>query len=144
MIKQISVFVENKCGRLFEVTNCLAKNNINIHALSIADTTDFGILRLIVDDYKKAREVLKENGLTVKVTDVVAIAMDNTPGGLAGVLSELQTEGVSIEYMYAFNSRADEHEAMVILRLADQEAAVERIKNCNVKLFEKENIYSLS
>ena len=98
-LKQLSIFVENKPGRLEAIIDTLGKNNINIRALSIADTTDFGILRLIVDDVDRAKSVLKETGVISKRTDVVAVFLDDRSGGLAKVLSVLTAGGLNIEYM---------------------------------------------
>src|SRR5690554_1516581 len=100
-VKQISVFLENKTGRLAAVTDTLAVNGINIRALSIADTSDFGILRLIVDQPDKAYEVLKTGEFTVSVTDVIGVEMPDQPGGLAKVLKELENAEINIEYLYA-------------------------------------------
>lgn len=144
LIKQISVFIENKPGRLADVTGFLAAEGINIHALSIADTTDFGILRLIVNDPDKAKAVLRNNKLTVKTTDVIGIALMHQPGSLAGVLRELEKEDVSIEYMYAFTSRSTEHDAIVVLRLANQETAIEKIKNSSIQLLGPEILDKLN
>ena len=101
-VEQISVFLENKAGRLAEVTRVLGEAGINIRALSLADTTDFGILRLIVDQYDKAREILKDKGFTVGKTEVVAVEVPDRPGGLGLVLQILAASGVNVEYMYAF------------------------------------------
>lgn len=101
IIKQLSVFLENKTGRLVAAADVLAKNGVNIRALSLADTTDFGILRLIVDHPEKGRDVLTESGVIVRVTDVLAIAMDDVPGGTLGALHLLADQGISVEYMYA-------------------------------------------
>ena len=131
-IDQISVFVENKPGRLSEVTGYLADANINIHALSIADTTDFGILRLIVSDVEKARDVLKERGLAVKTTDVVGVSLKHRPGGLHEVLCEMDKARIAIEYMYAFTSRVETCDAIVVLCLADQEASLEKLKEYDI------------
>ena len=116
LVKQISIFLENKSGRLAEVTKVLGENNIDISALSIADTTDFGILRLIVNNPDKAEKVLKDNEFTVSCTSVIAIAVEDTPGGLAKALSILEEESIGIEYMYAFVGKADD-EALVIIRV---------------------------
>jgi hypothetical protein len=134
MLKQLSVFIENKQGRLSEVTGYMAEAGINIHALCIADTTDFGILRLIVNDADKAKNVLKERGLTVKTTEVLAVSLTHKPGSLAGVLRELEKTGISIEYMYAFTSRDAAYDAMVVLCLSEQEKAMEKVKQCNIQL----------
>ena len=128
MFKQITVFLENKPGRMEEVTGCLAEFNINIHALSIADTTDFGILRMVVSDPGKAVRVLKEKDFMVKTAEVIAVAIGHQPGSLHKVLKELKALDVSIEYMYAFTSRHQDHDAIVILSLGDQAAAVEKLK----------------
>ena len=129
MLKQITVFLENKPGRMEEVTGCLSSENINIHALSIADTTDFGILRMVVSEPDKAVRVLKESNFMVKTTEVIAASMGHSPGSLHKVLRELKTLDISIEYMYAFTSRQKEHDAIVVLRLADQDAVIDRLKS---------------
>jgi hypothetical protein len=117
IIKQVSVFLENKSGRLNEVTQILGEANINISAFTIADTSDFGILRLIVNEPEKAREILKENSFSVQTTDVVLAISPNVPGGLAKMLSILKSEDVFIEYMYAFSM--DEKNATIIIRPSD-------------------------
>ena len=124
LIKQISVFVENKSGRLAEITSVLAGNGIDIRALSIADTTDFGILRLIVSDPDKAKEALREHGMIVKTTDVIALVVPDKPGGLVSALNLLKDKGVAIEYMYAFVGKNDKG-AMVILKTDKPDVAVE-------------------
>jgi hypothetical protein len=136
LIKQISAFIENTHGRLAEVTGYLSEEDINIHALSIADTTDFGILRMIVSDPDKTKEILRRNGLTVKSSDVVAVGISHTPGSLHRVLSRLEKEDINIEYMYAFTSRPQDHDAIVILRLGNQEAALEKIKGSDIKVMD--------
>jgi hypothetical protein len=132
MLKQLSVFVENKPGRLAEVADYIAGAGINIHALSIADTTDFGILRMIVDDAEAAEKVLRAHSLAVKTTDVAAVSLTHEPGSLAGVLRELDRAGVSVEYMYAFTSRSADYDAMVVFCLSDQEAAMEKLRKCDI------------
>ena len=134
MFKQITVFLENKPGRMEEVTGCLAGNGINIHALSIADTTDFGILRMIVSDPGRAAGVLRENGFMVKTAEVVAAAMGHSPGSLHRILRELKALDISIEYMYAFSSRHKEYDAIVVLRLADQDAVIDKLKSGGLSL----------
>ncbi|MBP7343287.1 MAG: ACT domain-containing protein [Clostridia bacterium] len=123
LVKQISIFLENKEGRLAELTSILAEEGININALTIADTSDFGILRIIVDDVKKTEKLLKEYGFSVSVTDVVAIDIDNVPGGIARPLSMLHENGISVEYIYAFLAKKDDT-AHVIFKVNDVEAAV--------------------
>lgn len=140
LIKQISIFLENKQGRLAEVTRTLGENNIDIRALSLADTTDFGVLRLIVNNPDKARQILTENGFAVSINDVIAIEVEDKPGGLADVLAVLDRKGISIEYMYAFvNSKPNT--AMVIFRVENPESALEILKSENVKIKSAEDVY---
>jgi hypothetical protein len=134
MFTQITVFIENKPGRLAQVTGCLAAEDINLHALSIADTSDFGILRLIVSDADKTMAILKKKGFMAQTTDVVAIAMGHRPGSLHKILRELENFDISIEYMYAFTSRTEEYDAIVILRLENQEEAVSKLKDSGVEV----------
>ena len=127
MLKQITVFLENKLGRMEDVTGCLAENNINIHALSIADTTDFGILRIIVAEPEKTARILRDNNFMVKTADVIAIPIGHSPGSLHKVLMELKTLNISIEYLYAFTSHHKDFDAVVILSLRDQQTAAEKL-----------------
>ena len=129
MLKQITVFLENKPGRMEEVTRCLAEANINLHALSLADTTDFGILRIIVSDTEKAMKVLKDNDFLAKSADVIAVAIDHNPGSLHKVLRELNSPDISIEYIYAFTSRHKEYDAIVIFSVGNQAAAIEKLNS---------------
>ena len=112
-VEQISIFIENKFGRLAEVTRILGDAGINIRTLSLADTSDFGILRLIVNDAEKARTVLKERGFTVSKTEVVAVEIPDRPGGLADILQVLDADGINVEYMYAFVERCGENATMI-------------------------------
>jgi hypothetical protein len=114
IIKQVSVFLENKSGRLSEVTEILGNAGINISAFTIADTSDFGILRLVVSDPDKAREVLKENAFSVQTTEVILAKTPNTPGSLTRLLKVLNEGGSFIEYMYAFSM--DNNSAVIVLR----------------------------
>lgn len=138
-VKQISVFVENKFGRMAEILNALAEKSIDISALSLADTSEFGILRLIVDKPELAVEVLKEEGVIVKLSDILAIAVDDTPGGLAKALNVLTEANVVIEYMYAFIGKAD-GKAMTVIRVDDEQKAIEALKNGGVALLTTEDI----
>ncbi len=140
-VKQLSVFLENKSGRLATVTKVLGDHQINIRALSIADTTDFGILRLIVDQPDKASQVLKENDFTVSETDVIAVQMSDKPGGLAAVLKVLEDIKINIEYMYAFVGRTDA-DAVVVFRVEDIDRAVELLQKAGVKLLCAEEVYA--
>jgi len=141
-IKQISVFLENKSGRLAAVTRLLAEESINIRALSIADTSDFGILRLIVDKPEKAYEALKEAGFTVSLTEVLGVEMPDKPGGLSSILTIMEDENINIEYLYALIGRAGDY-AMVIFRVEELDKAMEILKNRGVSLVKEEQIYQL-
>ena len=138
-VKQISVFVENKFGRMAEIIDALAKNSIDISALSLADTSEFGILRLIVDKPEFAVDVLKEEGVIVKLNDVLAVAIDDVPGGLSKALTVLTDANVVIEYMYAFIGKAD-GKAMTVIRVDDEPKAVEALKNGGVALLTTDDI----
>ena len=133
LISQISVFVENRTGSILEVSGVLRDAGINICALSIADTSDFGILRLIVNEPGKAEKALKENGVTVLKTDVLAIEMENRPGSFHNVLKVLADAGLSLEYTYAFVTPI-QGRACVILRVEDNEKAMEAFKKAGVRL----------
>jgi hypothetical protein len=141
-VEQISVFLENKAGRLAEVTKVLGEAKINIRALSLADTTDFGILRLIVDQYDKAREVLKQHGFTVGKTEVVAIEVPDRPGGLAWVLQILSDSDVNVEYMYAFVQHSGKN-AVIIFRFDNLEKAIELLQQQGVRIYTGEEVYRL-
>ena len=123
VVEQISIFIENKSGRLAEVTTILGFAGVNIRALSLADTSDFGILRLIVNDRETAKQVLKEKGFTVSKTEVVAVEVPDQPGGLSGILDVLDKASVNVEYMYAFVERCGGN-AVIIFRFDDPAAAI--------------------
>src|SRR3954453_17717469 len=112
-VEQISIFIENKSGRLAEVTRVLGEAGVNIRALSLADTSDFGILRLIVNDREKAKEILKEKGFTVSKTEVVAVEVPDQPGGLSLILQALDAAVINVEYMYAFVERCGENAVII-------------------------------
>lgn len=118
VIRQLSVFLENKQGRLAYVLNTLAENEVDISALSLADTEEFGILRLIVNDPEKGRQVLTDAGLVVRITDMVVVVVDDAPGGAAGAITLLSDNHISIEYMYACISRID-GKALTVMRVDD-------------------------
>jgi hypothetical protein len=141
-VKQISVFLENKSGRLAAVTAVLAKHGINIRALSIADTSDFGILRLIVDQPDKAFEVLKQEDFTVSVTDVIGVEMPDQPGGLAQVLAELEKAEINIEYLYAFLGKAPGG-ALVVFKVENIDTAIEKLLASGVKMLPGETLYKM-
>lgn len=141
-VKQISIFLENKSGRLSEVTRTLGENDIDISALSIADTTDFGILRLIVNDPERAEKILKAEGFTVSATSVIAIGVQDKPGGLAKALDILDKEQIGIEYMYAFVSKSED-EALVILKVADPEKAMDTLQANGISVLTSDQVYKL-
>ncbi|MDN5347247.1 MAG: hypothetical protein PWP65_811 [Clostridia bacterium] len=141
-IKQISVFLENKSGRLAAVTRLLAAHQINIRALSIADTSDFGILRLIVNDPEKAYRALKEGGFTVSLTEVIGVEMPDKPGGLSRVLTCLEEAGINIEYLYAFIGKGD-NGAMVIFRVEELDRAIEVLNQAGINVLDGNKIYTM-
>ncbi len=138
-IKQLSIFVENKTGRLHSIVDVLSKGNINLRALSIADTTDFGILRVIVDDSDAAKAALAEVGVISKITDVIAVKIDDKTGGLASVLDTLSDSGISIEYMYAFLGR-ETGRALMVLKSSDDDAAAKTLTAAGIALTEQAEI----
>ena len=126
-IRQITVFVQNKQGALVSITETLAANQVNIRALSIAETEDFGILRLIVNEEETAQKTLSDAGYLIKVTEVVGVKIGDAPGKLTGALAVLDKAGINLEYLYAFMARTERH-AYVVLRVEDNaatEAALE-------------------
>jgi hypothetical protein len=141
-VEQISVFLENKAGRLSEVTGILSEAGINIRALSLADTSDFGILRLIVNDNAKALQALKDRGFTVGKTDVVAVEVDDRPGGLHRILQILSKGNVNVEYMYAFVQQSGDN-AVIIFRFDHLEDAVKVLQENGVKVIEGQRLYAM-
>jgi hypothetical protein len=141
-VQQISIFIENKTGRLAEVTRVLGEAGINIRALSLADTSDFGILRLIVDTPDRALEVLKRDGFTVNKTEVVAVEVPDRPKGLNSILEILDSAGINVEYMYAFVERSGQN-AVIIFRFDDIQKALATLPDAGVKFVESEKIFSL-
>ncbi|MEA3466278.1 MAG: ACT domain-containing protein [Thermodesulfobacteriota bacterium] len=139
-VEQISIFIENKSGRLAEVTQALGDSDINIRALSLADTSDFGILRLIVDKTDMAQQTLKERGFTVNKTVVVAVEVPDRPAGLAGILRVLDSGNVNVEYMYAFVERCGGN-AVIIFRFDDPEAAIKVLTANNINVLEGARVY---
>ena len=121
-LKQLTIFVENKQGSLVDITDTLAQKNVNLRALSIADTQDFGLLRLIVNDNDTALSALSDKGYVLKVTEVVGVKIGDAPGKLSKALSVLAEAGVNVEYLYAFMARTEKH-AYVVLRPTDNAAA---------------------
>ncbi len=142
LVEQIAVFLENKSGRLAEITSVLADNNINIRALSVADTADFGILRLIVDKVEEAKSVLKENGFTVGKTNVIAVEVEDKTGGLAKVLKSLTGANINVEYMYAFVNKTGEN-AVLIFRFEKMEYAIDVLQKDGFTILSREQICAL-
>ena len=141
-VKQISVFLENKKGRLAEVTGVLSKAGINIRALSLADTADFGVLRLIVDKTDQAKAVLKQNGFAVSKTEVIGVEVPDRPGGLAEILGVLQAAGINVEYMYAFVQRSGDN-AIIIFRFDALDKAIQALTGGGVQVLRGEELYAL-
>ena len=139
MVSQISVFLENKSGRLAEVCKFLGEAGVNIRALSLADTLDFGILRLIVNAPKKALEVLRAGGFTVKGSQVLVVEVHDEPGGLSQVLGTLSGVGVNVEYMYAFVEKSED-KALVVFRVQKPEEAGKLLSDKGVKMVTDEEI----
>ena len=141
-VEQIAVFLENKSGRLAEITSILAENKVNIRALSVADTSDFGILRLIVDKVEVAKAALKEKGFTVSKTNVLAVEVADKVGGLATVLKSIEVAGLNVEYMYAFVNKSSEN-AVLIFRFEEMDRAIETLQNAGYHLLNGPEICNL-
>ena len=141
-IKQLTVFIQNKKGTVVSVADILSKNDINLRALSIAETKDFGILRLIVNDEKKAEKVLTENGFLVKMIDVVGVKIGDAPGKLSAALDVLDKANINVEYLYAFMARTEKH-AYVVLRVEDNAEAENVLTNAGFKMITEADINKL-
>ena len=139
-IKQISVFLENKPGKLQQMTSVLAANNVDMRALSLAETKDFGITRLVVDDVFNAVNILKEADFVASLTSVLAVAVPDEPGGLDKLLHIFSEASVNIEYMYAFIGGKDTKHAYMIFRVADTKAAEARLAGKGLKIMTQEDI----
>lgn len=140
--EQISVFLENRTGRLAEVSAVLAKAQVNIRALSLADTSDFGVLRLIVDNNEKAKEALKNAGFTVGKTNVVAVEVEDRPGGLHKILNLLFQSGINVEYMYAFVQQSGNN-AVMIFRFDQTDKALNILTENHIKIIEGKTLYTM-
>ena len=141
-IKQLTVFVENKQGTLVDITDSLAAHNVNIRALSIAETDSFGILRLIVNDEETAEKILAEEGYLIKVIDVVGVKIGDAPGKLTEALSVLDKENINVEYLYAFMARTEKH-AYVVLRVEDNAVAEAALTSAGFKMISDADINKL-
>jgi hypothetical protein len=141
-VEQISVFLENEPGALSEVTQILGESGVNIRALSLADTKDFGILRLIVNDNEKARRALDQKGFTVRKTDVVAVEVPDRPGGLAAIMKILAEAKINVEYLYAFVQQSGQN-AIIIFRFDETERAIAVLSEKKVAILEGKKVYAL-
>jgi hypothetical protein len=141
-VEQISIFLENKPGSLEEATRILKDAGINIRTLSLADTTDFGVLRLIVNDVETASRVLKEQGLRVSRTTVVAVEVPDRPGGLHGILEVLSRNGINVEYLYAFVEKSGQN-AVIIFRFDDPDTAIEILRKNGLTVLPGAKLYAL-
>jgi hypothetical protein len=141
-VEQISVFLENKPRALAEVTRILGEAGVNIRALALADTKDFGILRIIVNDNEKAREILGKRGLTVRKTEVVAVEVPDRPGGLADIMQILGDADINVEYLYAFVQQSGEN-AIIIFRFDETDRAIKVLSEKGVKILEGKKVYTL-
>lgn len=141
-LEQLSVFLENRAGRLAEVTAVLGNAGINIRALSLADTADFGILRIIVNDVDKALATLRTHGFTATLTKVVAVEVDDQPGGLSTVLQLLNAHDINVEYMYAFVEKSAD-KALLVFRFENLQKAIDVLTENNIKVLKSENARSI-
>ena len=141
-IKQLTIFVQNSKGTIVSVTDILAKNNINIRALSIAETKDFGILRLIVNDNELAIKILEENGYLIKAIDVIGVKIGDEPGELTSALAVLDKASINVEYLYAFMARTEKH-AYVVLRVEDNALAAKALTDAGLKLVSEQDVLKL-
>ena len=133
LVKQVSIFVENTTGRLADVTRILADNNVDLKASTIADAADFGILRCIVEDADAAKKILNENGFNASISEVIAVSLDNKPGGFHRVLQILADEKIGVKYIYS-TIKSAVGEAVIMMKAADNDKAIEVLKANNVKL----------
>ncbi|MDD2688780.1 MAG: ACT domain-containing protein [Candidatus Omnitrophica bacterium] len=141
-ITQISVFLENRKGRLYGVCSLLGKNRINIRALTIAETQDFGILRMVVDKPEETLKILKKSGFVVHLTDIVAVEVEDKPGGLAGILKILFDNNLNVEYVYGFLEKFSDN-ALLVMRFEEPDRAIEILKKKKIRVVGKEEITDL-
>ncbi len=142
-VKQISVFMENKPGRLAAITQVLKDNNIDIRAINIADTTDFGILRMVVNDAAEAERVLRANSMTANVSDVIAISIDDNVGAFSDVIKILKDKNISIDYIYSFIGEKS-NKAIIVIKTNDLELSVSALVQNDVKVLSSEEVNSLN
>ncbi|MCE5340733.1 MAG: ACT domain-containing protein [Planctomycetaceae bacterium] len=141
-IKQISIFLENRKGRLYDVCSLLGKKDVNIRALNVAETESFGILRIVVNNPDVAVEVLKDAGIVARITDVIAVEVEDKPGGLADILKVLADEDVNIEYMYGFMEKSSD-KALMVFRFDDVDKAAQILKKHNIKIVGAQGVREL-
>ncbi|MDD3170026.1 MAG: ACT domain-containing protein [Eubacteriales bacterium] len=141
LIKQISIFIPNKKGSLSQLTDILIAHNIDIRAIAVFDTTEFGILRIVVDDPDRAVEILNKEGIVAKVSKVIAVEPEDKPGSLNQIFSVLRDSDINIEYIYSFIMRKKEM-PYIVLKVDDQEKAVEELTAKGINVINKEEIYA--
>ena len=145
-LKQLSLFLENKPGSLREACRMLASNGINIETMTLAETQQYGVLRILVKDWERAKDVCEKNGVLVRVAEVVALAVGHHPGGLADILAPLDDAGLNIEYMYGFSQRKNlggenADGAVIVFRFDNPDAAVEALQKQNVRVMGCEELF---
>ncbi len=141
-IKQLSIFLTNHKGKLYSVLNILAENNINIRALSLTDTSEFGILRLIVDDPDKGQEILEKNNYTIKISSAIGVELNDVPGGLSSVLKVLNDNNINLDYLYAF-THENSDKAILFLSTHDLDLLINVLKEKSIKIVPSDEIYNL-
>ena len=142
LVRQISVFMENSAGQLFKITDILAKNNIDMRAMNIADTADFGILRLIVNDPDKAESVLRENGMTISATDVIAVSIDDKTGAFNELIAILKDEGISIDYSYSFMGK-EKNKASIVIKTGNLKNTLNILNRNGAQVIPAKEVYDL-
>ncbi|MBN2643599.1 MAG: ACT domain-containing protein [Victivallales bacterium] len=142
IIKQLSIFLENKSGRIHEITEILGRENLNIHALSLADSENFGVLRLIVNDLDKSLDCLKKNGVATSLTSVLAVEVPDKPGGLAAVMKVIDDAGLNIEYMYSIPEKTHDN-AIMIMRFDNTEQAVNKLDGKGLRILTQQEVLKL-
>ncbi|AMD17303.1 acetolactate synthase [Methanobrevibacter sp. YE315] len=141
-IKQLSIFLQNRMGSLSKPLEVLSENDVNIRAMCMADTSEFGILRLVVDDPEKGREVLEENNFLVKITEIIGVEMNDAPGGLTSVLKVIKDNEIDLEYLYAF-THDKENKAILLLHADEIERLSDVLKDNNIPIVPSEEVYNL-
>ena len=142
IIKQLSIFLENRSGRINEITSLLGAENINIRALTLADSSDFGVMRLIVDDLDRAIACLENNNISIGLTSVIAVEVPDQPGGLAEVMNKIENSGLNVKYMYSIPEKKHNN-AIMIMRFDNAEETAEKLKNKGLNILKQENVLNL-